>query len=217
MKRMCGVHIRLLQIVCLLSGAAAHAHPDDDTAPPDRPSETDKQRDGDLSKRLIHKTTTGTDADIMGEVASLMFDAQNRLVRELDAGSQTQAVQERILQRLDNAIQIALHQRSRSPSRQASKGERREMSEKPQDSESRSEKEGGDNVTDPGESTGAGPDTESTPRERGPFREWRRGWGHLPQRDRDELLQGIEEEFIERYRRQIEQYYRALTEGEEDS
>ena len=69
---------------------------------------------------------------------------------------------------------------------------------------------------DPGASVDTGTDRESDRARRGPFRESRRGWGHLPARDRDELLQGVEEAFIEQYRPQIEQYYRALTETEED-
>ena len=66
-----------------------------------------------------------------------------------------------------------------------------------------------------GKTTEADRAAEPRPTRRGEFRESRRGWGHLPQRDRDELLQGIDEEFIEQYRPQIEQYYRALTETED--
>jgi hypothetical protein len=49
----------------------------------------------------------------------------------------------------------------------------------------------------------------------GELREFRRAWGHLPMREREEIIQGIAESFLERYREWIERYYRALQETEE--
>jgi len=173
------------------------------------------RREDDLSERLIRKATSGQDEDIMDQVTSLMADAQNRLVRDLDTGPKTQAVQQRILQSLDDAIQMALQQRSRATARSTSTGERREMPKKSQ--EQRIGQEGEEAETpEPGAAASEGTGPPSDAARQGPFREVRRGWGHLPGRDRDELLQGIEEQFIEHYRPQIEQYYRALSETEED-
>jgi hypothetical protein len=45
----------------------------------------------------------------------------------------------------------------------------------------------------------------------------RRSWGHLPQRDREEVIQGIGEACLERYRVWIERYYRALQETGDSS
>ena len=41
-----------------------------------------------------------------------------------------------------------------------------------------------------------------------------RGWGFLPERDRDEIIQGFEETFMSKYREQIERYYRLLAREE---
>ncbi|MFH0981070.1 MAG: hypothetical protein V2A79_05985 [Planctomycetota bacterium] len=182
--------------------------------PTSQPSAPNEQRDDDLSKKLIRKATTGAEPDIMTQVTSLMSDAQERLVRDLDPGPETQAVQRLIVSRLDEAIKTALQQRLPSRARQRLQGERRELPDKPDDKQSEKKDQGGDQAADPGASVAARTAAESEQKRRGAFRESRRGWGHLPQRDREELLQGIEEEFVEPYRPQIEQYYRALTEGE---
>ena len=42
--------------------------------------------------------------------------------------------------------------------------------------------------------------------------EVRRGWGFLPQRDREAIVQGSNEEFHAKYREYIERYYRAIAE-----
>ena len=207
--------ISVLRIGCVVLMAVVYADPVGAAAPPSEPPDADEQRDRDLSKRLIREATTGADVDIMSEVASLMSDARHRLVRDLDAGPRTQAVQQRVVRRLDDAIQMALQQRSRVRSPQTSEGERRELPERPGEEQAGKRDEHGPGATDPGTSVDTGPNRESDGARRGSFRESRRGWGHLPARDRDELLQGIEEAFIERYRPQIEQYYRALTETEE--
>ena len=47
------------------------------------------------------------------------------------------------------------------------------------------------------------------------FREWRSGWGHLPQRDRDEIIQGVGERSLDKFRRWIERYYKALSDADE--
>ena len=60
--------------------------------------------------------------------------------------------------------------------------------------------------------TGSQAGAEST---RGDLREVRGTWGHLPMRDREEVIQGIGETFLERYREWIERYYRALQESDE--
>ena len=48
------------------------------------------------------------------------------------------------------------------------------------------------------------------------LRELRRGWGRLPARDRDEVVQGFDQDFLTKYRQWIERYYRALASPEEE-
>jgi len=45
--------------------------------------------------------------------------------------------------------------------------------------------------------------------------ELRRGWGYLPARDREAIIQGAGDDFPARYREQIEEYYRAIAEAAE--
>ena len=208
--------VAVLRIGCMVLMAVVYVDLAGAAVSPGEPPGADEQRDHDLSKRLIREATTGADTDIMSEVTSLMADARHRLVRDLDPGPRTQAVQQRIVQCLDDAVQMALQQRFRVRSQQTSEGERRELPERPRDEQAEKQAGREQGGVDPGASVDTGTDRESDRARRGPFRESRRGWGHLPARDRDELLQGVEEAFIEQYRPQIEQYYRALTETEED-
>ncbi|MCP4591985.1 MAG: hypothetical protein GY842_14720 [bacterium] len=185
-------------------------------ATPGSPPGEDGRRADDLSKKLIHQATTGEDLDIMAQITTGMSAAGEQLVRELDAGLDTQAVQEQIVLQLEEAIEAALQQRAPARARQRSESERRELGERRDDPSDDETAETGEQPEDPSEVEEAG-DADEAERRRGPFREWRRGWGHLPQRDREELLQGIGEDSLERYREQIEQYYRALTEPSEGS
>jgi len=41
-------------------------------------------------------------------------------------------------------------------------------------------------------------------------------WGHLPERSREQLLQSFSEEFLPKYEREIQQYYRRLSEDQSD-
>ena len=41
-------------------------------------------------------------------------------------------------------------------------------------------------------------------------------WGHLPERSREQLLQSFSEEFLPKYEREIQQYYRRLSEEQSD-
>lgn len=42
-------------------------------------------------------------------------------------------------------------------------------------------------------------------------------WGHLPERNREQMLQSFSDEFLPKYEIEIEQYYRRLSEGQGES
>ena len=42
-------------------------------------------------------------------------------------------------------------------------------------------------------------------------------WGHLPERDREQMMQSFSEEFLPKYELEIEQYYRRLSEEKENT
>ncbi|UCC32629.1 MAG: hypothetical protein JSU86_10165 [Phycisphaerales bacterium] len=184
----------------------------------DKPRATEPDdKDERLGERLIRQAAADSEEDLMGSIIRLMSEASRKLEIEFDAGDQTQTVQRQILDGLDDAIKAAASQRrprrrtgppSDADKRRMPKGKRRTSDQ-------------GGRPTDSGlDSSSSSPsDAEGKPLERestsGDLRELRRAWGHLPMREREEIIQGITESFLERYREWIERYYRALQETED--
>jgi len=157
------------------------------------------------------------DVDPMSHVIRLMEETGTRLDQDLDPGPQTQAMQQRILERLDDAIAAALRQRSQGAPEQQPAAEEREMpelAEKPPPPRPDAE------PADPQPGAGGARGTVAsapgkTPT--GPLQESRRGWGHLPARDREEIIQSIEERVLDAYRDLADNYYRTLAATENDA
>lgn len=183
--------------------------------PPDqpRPSTGDK-----LGEKLLRKVEGAKDEDIMQQILQLMQDVATELQLDFDTGAETQAMQKEIVTQLDEAIRIAAAQRRASRSSSASSSDARRMAqpkstgregrERGRPDESSADVKSSDTAGSPGsvtEGAAAG----------GELKESRRSWGHLPMRARDEIIQGVGERFLERYREWVERYYRALQESEE--
>ena len=196
---------------CLLVLNSAEAQ---EPGPDSRPA--GQTRDDELSKKLINQAVTGGANDVMVQIMDLMSDARDRLAGRLDPGEETQTVQKQIIARLDEAIQKAMQQRRRTSAPPSpGEAEKRTMPGEPKAGRNDQAEQNATGDSSP-DAAQAGPtDAKTSEKLRGPLMESRRGWGHLPKRDREELLQGMNEEVIERYRSQIDQYYRALGEQEE--
>ena len=202
----------LLPVAALLLLGAA-ALPAQETTRRQRSGKGDER----LGKRLIRKAVTDADEDVMEAVIRLMDTTARRLEVDFDAGDGTQALQRRILDRLGDAIKAAASQRRlrrqmrgvpAADKRRMAKGKRRPLDK------DRNKK------GDAKDSTAAGTtNAERTAADRkavgGELHELRRAWGHLPMREREEIIQGVTESFLERYREWIERYYRALQEVED--
>ena len=167
-----------------------------------------------LAERLIRNTVNAVDEDVMDALIRLMDRSARNLELSFDAGIETQSVQIRIVERLDEAIKAAAAQRRPSRSRpQNADGDKRQSQPK-----QRGDREpGSSGRTGQGERSGSQLETESTTLggQTGATRDLekqRRTWGHLPMRERDEIIQGLSDTFLERYRIWIERYYRALQE-----
>ena len=179
------------------------------------------QRDG--INRLRHvknysgQFDTTHDEDIMARIVALMDQTARRLEVHFDAGEETQALQREVLKQLDDAIKLAASQTRKSSAQQSTsesdRRRRRDQNKKRNSDKSRNEK--GDSKGQSAETTQAGrkPATGSA-NDGDDLVESRRGWGNLPQRERDEVIQGAGEKYLDRYRKWIEQYYRALQEAE---
>ena len=183
-----------------------------DRTQPERETEEKK-----LGERLIRKAVADADEDIMTAIIRLMSKASRKLEVEFDSGKETQALQQRVIDRLDEAIKIAASQlRPKQSTQRPTEGDKRRMDrteKKPgtegADSQGEAKEDASSKTADSGTATtgAAGADASEY--------EVRRAWGHLPARQRDEVIQGIGEVFLERYRVWIERYYRALQETEE--
>ena len=178
----------------------------------DRPSK-DGQK---LGERLIRQAAGGEDEGVMERIVRLMKTSSRRLIIEFDVGEQTQTIQDDIVDNLDVAIRKAAArrrpQRSRDRSQRSDKRRRSQMASKDQRSDrpqGANGKSGADSA-----SAAAGTVADADRASGGRLHETRRTWGHLPQRDREEFIQGIGERFLDRYREWIERYYRALQEDE---
>ncbi len=184
-------------------------------APKDVVSAKKERPKSKLGERLIREIAQGGDDDVMATVMRLMEDSGRRLDIDFDAGAETQAVQQEIVARLDEAILSAAKQRRRGRRRKQQSGDRRSKMARKQDSAKADEKGEQGQSNAESEQAGQRGSASQVDAAQGALRETRRGWGHLPPRERDEVIQGSEDASLERYREWIERYYRALQEIDE--
>lgn len=171
----------------------------------------------DLARKLIRKSVDETEQDPMDKMLADMQQISQKLHDEFDPGEQTQSLQRQVTTQLDEAIKAAAaRRRAKSQSDPKQVSDKRTMpagrktQSKPADTQ-----DGAAAMTKPEQSTApAGDGKSEKPDGRRELPGTRRAWGHLPQRDREEVLQGAEEQSLERYRQWIEQYFRALQESD---
>ncbi|MCE9589993.1 MAG: hypothetical protein K8S99_05660 [Planctomycetes bacterium] len=176
--------------------------------------------------REVERILSGKEAgDLFDEALTEMKDASERLGAELDAGTDTQRLQQSVLAKLDRVIAAADAQQSQSSSSSSSSGKPREQDRggQPQGGPPKS----GGGGSGGGASGGAdqqGGGKSNTGGNRAPtgdrttqgadkaINEQRSEWGNLPARLRDQLLEGQNERFSPIYRELTEQYYKRLAE-----
>jgi len=184
--------------------------------------DTQKKKDApvaksDLARRLLRKAQSDSEEGLMEAVIRLMDEASRKMGVEFDPGPQTVAVQEEIAAKLDEAIERAAKQRR--PRRRTSPTSNSDKRRMPTAAKSGAGKKqgsaSGQAGGDPTKSEKGEGAAEGSEKATGTLVELRRGWGHLPTRERDELIQGIEEKYLDRYKEWIERYYRTLQELDE--
>ncbi len=203
-------HKSCLAASCLFLSVAEGQDPGQETKPTQEKKE-------DLGERLIRKASTDGDEGVMDGLVRLMDESAERLELQFDPGKRTQEVQSRILTELDEAIQMASKKTApKSRSSKPSRGDRRSSgrSDAPPAKDPSKDEGTPSPRGEPGESARKGSAASVDP-EGGALREVRRSWGHLPERERDEVIQGINEAYIERFKIWIEKYYQALQEAKE--
>jgi hypothetical protein len=182
---------------------------------PDPQTESSTQRDDERIRRLLRGESTGLDP--AESLKAAMSDAADRLGEHLNPGPQTQEAQVRALAAMDELIAQARENRAQK----SGKGNRRQEGSRqaPSRRDRRDRQSAKSQEVDGGR--GGGPkdgDQYSSKRDKRDARaKLSRGWGYLPQRQREEIMQGYDEAFPARYRRQIADYYRRLAEPAETS
>ena len=144
-----------------------------------------------------------------------MEQAGERLADTFDPGDATQRMQKQALRDLDLAIKQAKQNMRASRSASSQNREKRGEGRTSDDAEGDDAKGRSDSGSGDEASAGLGGDIE-VGKDGGTMSERRRHWGHLPRHDRDEIMQGLDEEYLEKYRRQIERYYETLADPEFD-
>ncbi len=189
-------------------------------SPPDRPvgqvkePQQAKQPD-DLSRRLLRKAMQEGAEGVMETILRLMGESATKIEVDFDPGEQTQEIQREILVKLDEAIHAAAMNRRRSKSQppSGSSDKRRRATPQGQSAESKAQE---DQAVADGSARDSreGPPNGDAESPNGEFADpdalRGRAWGNLPARERDELIQGAAEGYLDRYRVWVERYYRAL-------
>lgn len=176
----------------------------------------DERRPDDLAAKLIRKTVDETTADDpMKQMLQDMTDIARKLQVDFDPGEQTQAQQRQVSASLDKAIkEAAARRRAQSKPDPKQQSDKRTMpSPKKTAPQAAAKKQPGDAQAKPTSESAASGSAESKESQKSDVPTVRRGWGNLPQRDREEVIQGAEEESLERFRLWIDQYFRALQES----
>ena len=174
--------------------------------------------DEELARRLQAEAAGREAETALTRMLRYMKASRDALRDRFDPGEQTQAIQKKILEDLEEAIRLARSQMRKSSKDQSSSPSRdARRAGKPQKAGSSSQDPQAGQQTNP---QGAA-DEEATQGQAqtgkvgGELREAGREWGHLPQRAREEVVQGFSEDVLLKYKTQIEKYYRALAEQNE--
>jgi hypothetical protein len=186
--------------------AGAAAGPENTIISPEAAKKVDDQElINQLTKPNADKPSPQQAAAQMKAMIERMGDSQHKLKDEKDPGEVTQETQRRIVMDLDTLIELAKQMQSSGSS--SSSGQ-------PQDGQQRqqSQNNGGQggnfaNTSERLPGGGAADAATGDMRNHDPA-----SWGSLPPRDRDQVANGANEEYLPAYKQQIERYYQGLAE-----
>ena len=177
------------------------------TEEPDRSAADAADRDveDELERELAEIRIT----DAFALALEKMSISADLLDLKLDSGLGTQRVQEEILAKLDQVIDQAQQMQAMGASGSGSSQKRQSSPSKPAPGQPRP---GGQQQSQSQDSQAGGP----PPRQDGDINtvmeESRTEWGHLPDRIRQMLIQGLNDKYSSLYRRLTEEYYQRLAE-----
>ena len=186
--------------------AGAAATPENTLISPEAAKKVDDQElINQLTKPNTDKPNPQQAGAQMKAMIERMGDSQHKLKDEKDPGEVTQETQRRIVMDLDALIELAKQMQSSGSS---------QASGQPQDGQQRqqSQNNGGQggnfaNTSERLPGGGAADAATGDMRNHDPA-----SWGNLPPRDRDQVSNGANEEYLPAYKQQIERYYQGLAE-----
>ena len=164
----------------------------------------------------------GDEGDVAKETLAAMTEAADRLERHGAADDRTLAVQGRVLTGLDRMIEDARQSKSGGNSRSKGQGATRRKAPgeppPPGSGAAKSESAARSAASQPAGSPKNPPVPGHAKKpDRAGKAELQRGWGYLPQRERDQIIQGFDDEFMSKYEAEILDYYKRLArEGAEE-
>jgi hypothetical protein len=188
----------LLRIAWLLPVALAAA----------APAATTTQPVDLFVRRLLAGRSTQTDA--LARMLAAMDAAGTGLSQRRDPGRATQDAQKQAVAAIDELIETA--RRAQNEAAGASKQTSARRRAAPIDPKGRRPRPGESRAQAAGTQPAIGPDRSDRAGVSAAVGEQARRWGHLPSRDRAELLQGLDEKVPPKYREHVERYYRSLSE-----
>ena len=205
----------LLVFLAVQSGFAPDAAADDhppsldellDLSPERGDGEEHQRGAGEGNVDLVPLDPGGT---LLNQAVHEMRHATNRLGELTDPGPTTQRLHESIISRLDQLIEEAKKRQSGGGADSGGSGTPRNTSRTGMGQVT----SGGSQPSQGQAGSGAAGGAVTGPERNGPAGT-RSSWGHLPQRVRDELQQGLAEPFSPIYQRLTEAYYKTLAEQE---
>lgn len=185
--------------------------------PTDDPKKDGEEEDDDLATLLLKRAGGENGKPVMVRILDGMADSRGQLREAYDAGEKTQAIQKKIIEGLDEAIEAAKKaQSSPSKDQKKDKGQKQDQGKSQGSKPSGSSPSSGDpqrnNAQSPaGESKASSGDKPENVDPGKPIESTKTEWGGLPDRDRNEVVQGKSEEMVPRWKAVIEKYYTALS------
>ena len=148
--------------------------------------------------------------EAFAQAVGLMDGVADRIGTNNDTGLTTQRMQEEIIRKLEQVIESAQQNQGSSSGGSSSSSSSSQQQQPNQQSQQINSPQNGAGEPSDGSSPPGSNDAESNNLSGAHAK-----WGHLPERLRDALSQGLDEPYSQLYRRITEQYYKTLAEDDE--
>ena len=150
--------------------------------------------------------------EALGQAVGLMDRVARRIDAQHDLSISTQRIQEDILAKLDQVIESAKNNQQGGGGSSSSSSSSNSQ-QQPDQQQSENDQSSGQPSSSPGQESLPPGTSDAQPGGEIPLSG--AAWGALPQRIRDALSQGINDQYSDVYRAITERYYRALAEDED--